>query len=84
MYWYRTQTVCVKWGKLNSGYCGISNGVRQGDIRSLKLFSIYVDELPKTLFAAKTGSIINDISINHVMYADDLCIMIASISGFQN
>ena len=48
-----------------------------------KLFSVYVDELSKKLSAAKTGCIINDISINHVFYADDLCMMSASLSGLQ-
>ena len=83
LYWYRTQIVCVKWGKLNSSYFAVSNGVRQGGILSPKLLSVYVDELSKTLSAAKTGCIIKDISINHVFYADDLCIMSASPSGLQ-
>ena len=83
LYWYRTQKVCVKWGKLNSSYFGVSNGVRQGGILSPKLFSVYVDELSKTLSAVKTGFIIYDVSINHVFYADALCIMSASPSGLQ-
>ena len=85
LYWYRTQKVCVKWGKLNSSYFGVSKGDRQGGILSLKLFSVYVDELSMTLSAAKTGCIIhvNDIFRNHVFYADDQCIMSASPCGLQ-
>ena len=69
LYWYRTQKVCVKWGKLNSSYFGVSNGLRQGGILPPKLFSVYVDELSKKLSAAKTGCIINDISIKLI----DIC-----------
>ena len=83
LYWYRTQKVCVKWGKLNSSYFRVSNGVRRGGILSPKRFSVYVDELSKTLSAANTGCIISHIFRNHVFYADDLCIMSASPSGLQ-
>ena len=38
MFWYKTQTICVKWGKLCSSYFSVSNGVRQGGILFPKLF----------------------------------------------
>ena len=66
MFWYRTQTICVKWGKLCSSYFGVSNGVRQGGSLSPKLLSVYVDALSVALFANKTGCVINDTSVNHV------------------
>ena len=81
--WYRTQTICVKWGKLCSSYFSVSNVVRQGGILSLKLFFVYVDNLSVALSATKTGSVINDKSVNHVFYADDLCIMPANPAGIQ-
>ena len=28
-FWYETQTMCVKWEKINSMYFKVSNGVRQ-------------------------------------------------------
>ena len=31
-FWYQTQTMCVKWDKVNSAYFNVSNGVRQGGI----------------------------------------------------
>ena len=73
MFWYITQTICVKWGKLCSSYFGVSNGVRQGGILSLKLFPVYDDDLPLALSGANTRCIINGISVKHVFYADDLC-----------
>ena len=83
MFWYRTQTICVKWGKLCSSYFSVSNGARQDGIISPKLFSVYVDGLSLTLSSTKTGCVINDKSVNHVFYADDLCIMSASLAGLQ-
>ena len=29
LYWYRTQTFCVKWGSTTSEFFNVSNGVRQ-------------------------------------------------------
>ena len=77
MFWYRTQTIWVKWGKL-------CNGVRQGGILSPKLFSVYVDDLSvASVSVTKTGYVINDKSVNHVFYADDQCIMSASPASLQ-
>ena len=78
-----TQTICVKWGKLCSSYFGVSNGVRQGGILSPKLFSVYVDDLSLALSFATSGCIINDISVNHVFYEDDICIVFVGPSGLQ-
>ena len=44
-FWYQTQTMCVKWGKVISTYFKVSNGVRQGEILSPKLFAVYVDDV---------------------------------------
>ena len=40
-------------------------------------------ELSRSLSAAKTGCLIKNVSINHVFYVDDLCIMSASSSSLQ-
>ena len=37
--------MCIKWGKANSDYFNVSNGVRQGGVLSSKLFAIYIDDL---------------------------------------
>ena len=48
-FWYQTQTMCVKWGKVNSAYFNVSNGVRQGGILTPKLFATNVDDLSHEL-----------------------------------
>ena len=74
---------CIKWGKSTSCYFAVSNGVRQGGILSPRLFNIYVDDLSNVLLKCNYGCFIGNKCINHVFYADDLCLMAPSPSGLQ-
>ena len=58
-----------------SPYFTISNGVQQGGILSLSLFAVYMDDLSSLLNTSRIGCHIDDVCINHVFYADDLCLM---------
>ena len=55
-------------------YFNIANGVRQGGILSPR-FAIYVDNLSDQLMKCNEGCYMDNQCINHVMYADDICIM---------
>ena len=66
-----------------SDYFCISKGVRQGGILSPKLFSVYIDDLSDTLIKSITGCHIYNICMNHVMYADDICLMAPSPASLQ-
>ena len=68
----------TKWGTCMSDYFCISNGVRQGRIMSPKLFSVYVDDLSGKLIKRKIGCHIDNLCMNHVMYADNICLSPAS------
>ena len=60
--------MCIKWGKINSDYSNVSNGVRQGGVLSPKLFAIYIDDLSNQLaYCVNLGAI----SMNNVICADD-------------
>ena len=84
LFWYSKQTVCVKWGRCISDYFSISNGViRQGGILYPKLFSVYVDDLSDKLVESKVGCSIDNLCMNYVMYADDICLMAPSPAAFQ-
>ena len=74
-FWYRSQQLCILWGKTRSSFFTISNGVRQGGILSPKLFSVYMDDLSKLLISSGIGCFIDNVCFNHVFYADDLCLM---------
>ena len=83
-YWYQYQMVMIRWESAISPSFTVTNGVRQGSILSPHLFALYVDDLSSDLNSCNNGCFINDISINHVFYADDLCILSPSAKGLQN
>ena len=74
-FWYRSQQLCIQWGKTRSSFFTISNGVRQGGILSPKLFSVYMDDLSNLLISSGIGCFLDKVCFNHVFYADDLCLM---------
>ena len=80
---YTKQTICVKWGNCMSDCFYVSNGVRQGGILSLKLYSVYVDDLSDYLVMSQIGCHIDNVCVNHVMYADDICLMAPSPTALQ-
>ena len=75
MYWYTKQELCIRWGAEMSPYFTISNGVQHGGIFSPSLFAVYIDDLSSLLNTSRIGCHIDDVCINHVFYADDLCLM---------
>ena len=83
LFWYSKQTVYIKWGRCISDFFCISNGVRQGGILSSKLFSVYIDDLSDKLVKCKVGCYIDNLCMNHVMYADDICLMAPSPAALQ-
>ena len=49
--------------------------MRQGSIMSPKLFVIYVDDLTQSLIKSKIGCMVDEVCFNHILYADDLCLL---------
>ena len=84
LFWYMYQTFCV--GNITSTLFNVSNGVRQGGMLSPYLFAVYVDDLSVMLNLSNTGLNMYTCMykmLNHIFYADDLCIMSASPAGLQ-
>ena len=42
IYWYSSQTMCIRWSGKLSEHFGVTNGIRQGGILSPHLFNIYI------------------------------------------
>ena len=60
-----------------------SNGVRQGGILSPLLFNLYMDHLSEELKECRTGCLVGDSLINHMLYADGLVVLSPSSAGLQ-
>ena len=56
----------------------------QGGVLSPKLFNVYIDGLSNILNNCTTGGFLGGKRINHMLYADDLCIVSLSSAGLQN
>ena len=83
MYWYISQQFAVKWCNVVSPFFTVSNGVRQGGVLSPVLYNLFIDDLSVQLMKSNVGCIMNDVRMNHLMYADDSVILAPSPSGLQ-
>ena len=73
----------VRWGVCISDSFKVTNGVLQGGFLSHQLFNIYIDGLSDILNKSSVGGSIGGKRINHMLYADDLCIISLSSAGLQ-
>ena len=73
----------VRWGVCISDSFKVTNGVRKGGILSPQLFNIYIDALSDILNKSSVGGSIGGKRINHMLYADDLCIVSLSSAGLH-
>ena len=61
----------------------MSNGVRQGGVLSLYLFAFYLDDLSNELNNIKIGCYVGEVVLNHLMFADDICVLFPSVRRLQ-
>ena len=80
--WYRQQTMQVKLCTNYPTPYTVTNGVRQGGILVLYVFAVYL-ELSIQLGSCSVGSTVGNMVVNHLMFADDICVFSPSISGLQ-
>ena len=73
----------IKWGKSVSQYFSTANGVRQGGILSPKWYALYMNGQSGALSLCKAGCYIDDQCMNHLMYADDICVMTLTAIALQ-
>ena len=71
----------VKWGQCISNSFNATNGVRQDGVLSPHFFDI--DGLSDILNKSTIGGSLGGKRINHILYADDLCIFSLCSAGLQ-
>ena len=82
-YRHQHQLKSVRWGCFISNVFNVTNVLRQGCILSLKPFNIYIDGLSNILNHSLIGGSLGGRRINHMLYADDLCIVSLSSVSLQ-
>jgi len=81
-HWYKEQTMQIKWGKHFSEPFHVPNGIRQGGVLSPYLFAVYLD-LSNELNNIKAGCYIDEVLLNHLMFANDICVFCPSVRWLQ-
>jgi len=81
--WYSVQKYHIRWNGILSDGFHVSNGVRQGGILSPFFFNVYMHDLDVSLTTRNVGCGINGVLINHLLYADDLCLICPSVKCLQ-
>ena len=74
----------VRWGHCISNSFNVTNGVRTSGVLSPQLFNVYIiDGLSDILNKSTISGSLDGKRINHLLYADDLCIVSLSSAGLQ-
>ena len=84
MYWYRTQSMFIRWGNSLSVGFHVSNGVKQGGVLSPILFNVYTNDLSVLLNKSHKGGYLYNVLLNHLFYADDLCLITLCSADMQH
>ena len=72
---YKDQRIRVHWNTCLTDISGISNGVKQGAVISLILFTDYIDELLTRLCESGFGCHIDGVFAGAFGYPDDIVLL---------
>ena len=81
---YNTSQSCIKTSNGITDFIPVRLGVKQGDNLSPNLFKIFINDLPKLLENSMHPILLNNRSVNCLLYADDLILLSTSATGLQS
>jgi len=61
----------------------VTSGVRPGGVLRPYFFAVYLDDLSLEPSKIKAGYYIGEILLNHLTFADDICVFCPSVRGLQ-
>ena len=82
-YMYLNQNCCVKWNSKNSTEFCVSNGVKQGAVISLILFSSYMGALFERLKRNTVGCHVGPVYDGAFVYADNVALVAPSLYSLR-
>jgi len=81
--WYEKLVVRVRWNGCYSFEVSVHSGVRQGSSLSPSVFNVFINQFLTSLRSLRYGCHISSYFVGAVLYADDLILLSASVSGLQ-
>ena len=81
--WYQMQFLSIRWNTIFSTKFGVSNGVRQGGVLSLILFTVYIDELLSRLSDQGVGCYTGYHFAGSLCYADVVALLAPSPAALR-
>ena len=74
---------CVLVGKEQTEWFSVEAGVRQGCILSPILFAVFIDGLARALRKVRVESILDNVKLNFLLFADDIVLLAKSKQDLQ-
>jgi hypothetical protein len=81
--WYSKLLVAVRWCDSYSTYFKVGSGLRQGSSLSPALFNVFINKVIVEMERLDLGCYLNRTWVGCVLYADDIILLSASVTGLQ-
>ena len=81
---YSSPVACVQVNDFQTDWFKTPFGVKQGDVLSPSLFSLYINDLAFEIKNANLGIHLNDLTVGILLYADDIVLLAESEDDLQN
>uniref|UniRef100_A0A8P4K2Q4 ribonuclease H n=1 Tax=Dicentrarchus labrax TaxID=13489 RepID=A0A8P4K2Q4_DICLA len=81
---YSSSVACVQVNDLQTDWFKTPFGVKQGDVLSPSLFSLYINDLAVEIKNANLVIHLNDLTVGILLYADDIVLLAESEDDLQN